>query len=324
MNRKKIIIAAVIFVVLATAAGYKVFRPQEHGITATGTIEITRVDITPKVGGYITEFRIKEGDNLTNGQRVAVISRPDLKAQVLRDEAALEKAIAGLKDLEKGARSQERQEFLAMVQSANSVYQKARTDFERYKVLYSQGAISAQQYDSAKSALDVAYQALVSAQQKLSLADEGARPDAVTAQKQEVERNKAILASSRSQLADTIITTPRSGLVLSKNYENNEYVNPGSPIATIGDMQDCWVKVYVASTQLGLIKIGQQVNVKVDSFPDKIFHGHIKEISQTAEFTPRQSLTQRERANQVFAVKVKLDNSRGILKPGMPADVIIL
>lgn len=324
MNRKKIIIGTVIFLAFMAAAGYKIFRPQEQGITATGTIEITRVDITPKVGGYVTELQIKEGDSLTNGQKVAVISRPDLQAQVLRDEAALEKAIAGLKDLEKGARLQERRELSAVVQSANSVHHKALADFERYKVLFRQGAISAQQYDSAKSALDVAYQALVSAQQKLSLADEGARPDAIIAQKQEVERNRAILASSRSQLADTVIAVPRSGIVLSKNYENNEYVNPGSPIATIGDMQDCWVKIYVASTQLGLIKVGQQVDVKVDSFPDKVFRGQIKEISQTAEFTPRQSITQRERANQVFAVKVKIDNSQGILKPGMPADVVIL
>ncbi|MPN21978.1 hypothetical protein SDC9_169360 [bioreactor metagenome] len=88
-------------------------------------------------------------------------------------------------------------------------------------------------------------------------------------------------------------------------------------------MKDCWVKIYVSSTQLGLLKVGQQVDVKVDSFPDRTFVGQIKEISQNAEFTPRQSITQHERANLVFAVKVKIANDERILKPGMPADVII-
>ena len=75
-------------------------------------------------------------------------------------------------------------------------------------------------------------------------------------------------------------------------------------------------------SQLGLIKLGEKADVKIDSYPDKIFKGTIKEISQTAEFTPRQSITQRERANLVFAVEVKLENKDGILKPGMPADVV--
>ncbi|MDF2634104.1 MAG: hypothetical protein K0R78_978 [Pelosinus sp.] len=117
--------------------------------------------------------------------------------------------------------------------------------------------------------------------------------------------------------------TNLNGVVLNKNYQNGEFVNPGSAIATIGDLNDCWVKVYISSEQLGLIKLGQSVDVKIDAYPDKVFAGNIKEISQNAEFTPRQSITQKERANLVFYVKVKIDNSEGILKPGMPADVVI-
>ena len=120
-----------------------------------------------------------------------------------------------------------------------------------------------------------------------------------------------------------LIASPLDGLVLTKNFEDGEYVNAGAAIATVGNMQDCWVKIYVASTQLGQIKVGQQTDVMIDSFPGKVFSGTIKEISQNAEFTPRQSITQRERANQVFAVKVQIDNSDDSLKPGMPADVVI-
>jgi HlyD family secretion protein len=160
-------------------------------------------------------------------------------------------------------------------------------------------------------------------EQRLSLSDAGNRPKAIEAQRLEVERSKAVLAASKALVQDTVVASPVSGLVLTKNFENGEYINPGSALVTVGYMNDCWVKIYVPSTHLGLIKVGQPADVKVDSFPDKVFRGEIKEISQTAEFTPRQSITQRERANLVFAVKVKIENADGILKPGMPADVVI-
>jgi HlyD family secretion protein len=157
----------------------------------------------------------------------------------------------------------------------------------------------------------------------LSLADEGNRPDTIEAQRLEVARSKAVLAMARTQMADTIVSIPQQGVVLTKNFEKGEFVNAGSAIATVGDLQDCWVKIYVPSTQLGLIKIGQPALIKIDSYPGKTFSGEIKEISQNAEFTPRQSLTQNERANMVYAVKVQINNTEDVLKPGMPADVVI-
>lgn len=323
MVDKRVIVVIVIFILLAGATGYKLLHHVEEGITATGTIEITRADITPKVGGYISGLAIKEGDIVATGQVIARIVRPDLDAQLLRDEMALHKANVQLKDLEVGARAQERKEVAANLAAAQSVRDRAQNDYDRDRKLYQQGAIATQQIDAAQSALAVADSSVVALEQKLSLLDEGNRPDVIEAQRLEVERSKAVMAVSNVLVADTIVPAPLNGIVLTKNFENNEYVNPGVAIATVGDMNDCWVKIYVASTQLGLIGIGQPVNVKVDSFPETTFAGVIKEISQTAEFTPRQSITQRERANQVFAVKVKLDNANGLLKPGMPADVII-
>jgi HlyD family secretion protein len=176
---------------------------------------------------------------------------------------------------------------------------------------------------AAKSTYEVAESSLHSASENLSLLSEGSRKDTIEAQRLEVERNKAIVEASRTQIADTVIAAPLDGLVLTRNFEEGEYVNPGTPIATIGNMSDCWVKIYISSTNLGKISVGQQTDVMIDSFPGKVFTGTIKEIGQSAEFTPRQSITKEERANLVFAVKVQLDNQDGALKPGMPADVVI-
>ena len=321
--KKKLIALAIVMALLLGAAGYKLYGKKEEGITATGTIEVTRTDITPKISGYLSKLTIQEGDTTKTGQIVAYISRPDLEAQVLRDQAALEKAQAQLRDLEKGSRSQERQEIAANLAGARAVHSKAKADYERYSQLYKQGAVSAQQLDGARSAYEVAASSLQAIQSRLSLTEEGSRPDIIAAQGLEVKRNQAILESSRTMLADTIVASPLGGLVISKNFEQGEYVAAGSAIATIADLEDCWVKIYVASIDLGKIKVGQQALVKVDSFPGQSFLGVIKEISQNAEFTPRQSITEKERASLVFAVKVKLNNAQGILKPGMPADVVL-
>ncbi len=320
---KKFIVAGVVFILLIALTLYKLYWNKETGITATGTIEVTQVDITTKVSGYLKEVIYESGDTVEQGVVVAKISRPDLRIQVLRDEASLKKAQFQLADMKKGPRIQELAEAQASVKSSESVYEKTKSDYNRYKTLYEQGGISSQSFENIKSELDVAFNSLASTRERLSLVEEGTRPDLIDAQEKEVERSKSILEISRSILEDTILTNPINGTILTKNYENGEFVAIGSPVYTIADLSDCWVKVYVASSQLGLIKLGENADVKIDSYPDKIFKGTIKEISQTAEFTPRQTLTQRERANLVFAVKVKVENKDGILKPGMPADVVL-
>lgn len=320
---KKLGAAVVILAVLAGLAAYKLYRGQETGITATGTIEITRSDITPKISGYLDELLLDEGNAVSKGQVVARIKRPDLEAQLIRDEAALRKAEAQLTDLRQGARDPERKAAAAGVAAARAVYEKTQNDYERYQELYRRGAIAAQQLDEARSAYDVARNNLTAQLENANLVAAGSRPDVIAAQQQEVERSRAVWELSRTALDDTVIVSPLAGLVLTKNFEPGEYVNAGTAIATVGDLSDCWVKIYVSSAQLGLIQPGQPAEVRVDSFPGQVFAGRIKEINQNAEFTPRQSITQQERANLVFAVKVRIDNPAGVLKPGMPADVVI-
>ena len=284
---------------------------------------MTKTDITPKVGGYLIELLIKEGDQVRQDQLVARIDRPDLQAQLLRDEAALARAQAQLRDLQSGARSQELTEATANLAAARAQAIKAKADYDRYSKLYKEGAIAVQQLDTARSAHEVAANALLAAESRYSLVAEGNRPETIEAQRLEVERSKYVVDASRTQVADMSVKSPLAGRVLSKNYEKGEYVNPGSSVATIGDLQDCWVKIYVSTSQLAGLKIGQPAKIKIDAFPDKSFSGEVKEISQNAEYTPRQSITQRERANLVFAVKVKVNNADEMMKPGMPADVIL-
>lgn len=150
----------------------------------------------------------------------------------------------------------------------------------------------------------------------------GTRSEQITSAQEELNRTKAILAISNSLVSDLKVYAPLDGVILTKNYEQGEYIAAGAPIATIADLSDCWVKVYIPATELGKIKIGTKASLTIDSLPNRTFIGYVREISDKAEYTPRQSITKNERANMVFAVKVYMDNSEKIMKPGMPIDVI--
>ena len=316
------IIILLIVIGLLIWSGYNYYQQKQTAKISTGTIEVTKADITTKINGYMTELTVKEGDHVTQNQVIAKIDRKDLFATLTRDTAALAKAQADLTDLQKGARPEELREASANTAAMQSAYDKDTKDYTRYQSLANEGAIATQQLDNARAAYEASAANLKAAQEKEHLVFAGNRTDQIAASEYEVTRCAAVLQASQIALEDITIYSPLDGLILTKNFEPGEYVNAGTAIATVADMNDCWVKIYVPSADLGKIKIGESVEVMIDAFPDRIFTGHITEISDTAEYTPRQSITKSERTNMVFAVKVAVDNEEMILKPGMPADVI--
>lgn len=323
MKKYKITAVVTVVIVLLCAAGYKLYLQKQNERMFTGTIEVTKVDIVPKISGYLAAINVTEGDRVGKGTLMAQIESKDYLLQLEHDQAALAGAEAVLEDLRKGARAEELEQAAAQSAAAASVYRKTERDWQRYKALYDDGAVSRQQYDEAENAVTVAERQLEAAEAALRLLEKGTREDQLAAQQEEVKRCEALVQQSERNVAYTELTSPVDGLVLTKNYETGEYVAAGTAVMTVADMSDCWVKIYLPSEMLGQISYRQQVKVHIDAFPDKEFIGRIDEISDQAEYTPRQSITARERANMVFYVKVRLDNDSFIFKPGMIADVIL-
>jgi HlyD family secretion protein len=125
-------------------------------------------------------------------------------------------------------------------------------------------------------------------------------------------------------LTYTEIHAPLDGVVLTKNVESGEVVNPGTPVVSIANIDALWINIYIPETQTGLVKLGQAVRVHVDSFPGETFNGKVTFVSSESEFTPKTIQTQEERIKLVYRVKVSLENTGQRLKPGMPADAEIL
>lgn len=332
--------AAVALVLLLSAAGcywgYQYYRGGDAAaIEAAGTIEAATVQLAAKTQGTLESVAVRAGDAVSAGQVVARLARSELAAQRERDALTVARAEAALADLESGAREQEiRQAALAVEAAGTNLAQamldhaQADADLARLEALYEAEAIPPAEYEQAARALEtaanrvaLAENQLETARAKRSLLESGNRPAQIEAARVEVERSRAVLKATEAVLADLVIRAPRDGRVLSVNYEAGEFVTPGAAVITVADLSDMWIKVYIPTDDLPHVKLGREAACTV-SGEDQVFTGVVEEIADRGEFTPKTIQTRQERANVVFGVKIRVQDPDGVLKPGMPADVV--
>lgn len=322
VNKKKIIFILLLLVVASSLWFYRDnFFRSDSQITATGTIEATSVNITARQAGAITKIYFSENDQVKKGDLISEQERNDLSAQREINTLALTKAQMTLQDLLSGAQIQEIEAAQSAVDIASEKVKNAETDYNRFKDLYEKGVCSQAEFEKYQSQYQISKDELTSAQSKLSLVKAGTRNHQIDAAQAEVDRSKAVLKASEAVLADLKLYSPISGSVISKNYEEGEYVSVGASIMTIANLDDLYIKIYVPTDDLPKIKFGQKVSFTVSGINTK-FEGKIEHIADKGEFTPKTIQTKNERTNIVFQVKIKISSNQGILKPGMPADVV--
>lgn len=276
-----VIILALVLYFLLSSKGEK----DKGEISASGTIEITEVEVSSKLAGRIEKLLVDEGDSVLKDQVLIELETKELQAQIKQAQAAYQVSLAQL------AQSKSNSENL-------------KTNLERTRQLFKAGSATQQQLDDQETKYQMAKDQFNSATHL-------------------TEQNKAMIDLIKVNLDNMVIKSPINGLVLSKNTEIGEVVSPGSSLLTLGDLFRPWVKIYIKEPDLGKVKLGQKAQVKIDSYPDKVFEGKVTYISSQAEFTPKNIQTKEERVKLVFGIKVSLDNPLQILKPGMPADVVL-
>ncbi len=295
---------------------------QSDRLEATGTIEATQVELRAKVAGTLRGLTVSAGDTVTKDQLIAEIVRNDLVAQRERDALSVAKAQALLDDLTSGAREQEIREAQIAVDTARLNYDKAAKDYERASLLYKENVISDSEMERTETAFKQSQNALESAKIRLDLLLDGSRPEQVEAARVELERSIAVLKASDAFIEDTKIYCPINGTVLTRNFEDGEVVQAGASVATVANLNDMWIKVYIPTDDLPKIKLGQQVKFTVSGSAEE-YTGVIEEIASQGEYTPKTVQTKKERTNIVYAVKIRFNNDNNVLKPGMPADVVL-
>ncbi len=293
-------------------------------IRVSGNIEVTDAEVSFKIGGRVDQRLFDEGQAVKKGETVAFLDHSDLQAEVAVRQAELLAAQAFLAELEAGSRPLEIEVAKARAASAKAERKRAESDFHRAERLVSTKVIAEEQFVQAKGAYEVAVAKEHEAQEQLKLVIEGPRQEQISQGRARVEQAKAGLALAETRKGYATLTAPLTGVVLSKNVEPGEYVAPGTPVVTVGELEKPWLRAYINETDLGRVKLGQRVQVTTDTYPDKKYEGRISFIASRAEFTPKNVQTEKERVKLVYLIKVDLANPNLELKPGMPADAEIL
>ena len=287
--------------------------------------------------------------------RAAQASLAELEAgyrpeEIAQGQAVMQKAQARLDELLAGSRPEEVAATDASVQNASLNVAHLKIEFERQSKLLKGETISQREFDSAKSEyeramanlreaqeqlklikegprkeqIDQARAAVNEAQQRYEMLKKGPRKETIEQSRARVEQATALRTMAEIRLSYATIAAPFSGIALSENVEPGEYVAPGTPVVTLGDLENVWLRAYINETDLGRVKQGQMVRVTTDTYPGKIYQGRVSFISSEAEFTPKNVQTEKERVKLVYRVKIDIPNPNMELKPGMPADAAIV
>jgi HlyD family secretion protein len=275
-------------------------------------------------------------------------SRPE---EIEAAKAAWERARATWEDLKAGSREQDKAAAEAAYEQARAEFQRMETEFGRATRLREQKIISQEDFDRAESSFKVSREQLRQASEKLSLAKAGFRENQIIAAdfaRQQAEweyklveagprrekhdqamakRDQALenLRLAELQLEYATLKSPLTGMILSKNIEDGEYVSPGTPVVTVGDLEHVWLRAYISQSDEGRVHPGQKARVTTDTYPDEVYWGHVSFVASEAEFTPKTVQTPKERVKLVYRIKIDVDENPNLrLLPGMPADAEIV
>jgi len=321
-------IAAVVLLLVAVAAvtAWWLWPRDEPdtALLASGTVEATDAVLGFQIPGTLAEVAPHEGDEVTAGERLAALSTDEIEAQVRQAEARVTAADARLRQLRAGFRPEEVAQGRARVTAARQRLADAERDLGRTRTLHDGGAVPQEALDKAELARDLAATDADQAAEQLHLLERGARREEIDAAAADLASAHAAQAAVEARLADAVLVAPGSGVVQVRHREPGEVVGAGTPVLTLQDLTDRWVRIYIPEDRIGAVHLGAAVRVSSDTFPGRSYPGEVTFIATEAEFTPENVQTQEERVRLVYAVKVRLTaDPQHELKPGMPVDVEI-
>jgi len=321
-----VVVLLTVVLALGLAAWYVLRggREETDVVRVSGNVEVTDVQVSFKIPGWVQSRPVDEGQTVAAGRVVAELETADLKVERTAQEAALAAAQAILAELVAGSRPQEIAAAEAAVEAAKANAFDAETNFRRISRLERGDLAAQQEYDTGQAHYEAAQAQLRETQERYKLVKEGPRKEQIAQAKARVQQAQSAVDLVKTRLDYAVLRSPLSGVVLSKNIEPGEYVVPGTPVVTIGDLVNVWVRAYINERDLGRVKLGLPVRVVTDTYSNKIYWGRVSFISSEAEFTPKNVQTQEERVKLVYRVKIDIKNPNMELKPGMPADAEIL
>jgi len=294
--------SAVLILVLAAACSSREADPH----VARGTVEVPEADIGAMTAARVVSVRVDEGSTVRPGDTLALLTQTDLSASLAAQGARVATAAANLRDLTAGARPEEIRRAEAELGAANAELTRATAELGRIRALAADDAVSKQALDDAISAERVARGRSQAADEAVRLLRAGSRPERIAGAQAELASARAALGQIEARAADLVLVAPVAGIVLSRNAEPGEALAANVPVVTIGEMGRPFVRVYVAQSLVATLRVGDAATVITGE--GRSLAGRVVAINPKAEFTPRVALTEQERADLMFGVKVEFAN----------------
>jgi len=260
-------------------------------LKVTGVVEANEtVRVTSEIMGQAKEVKVQDGKEVNKGDILIVLGDEQIKIQVAQAQATLDSIQASYDKIKSGARPQEIKQAESAVLQAKINRDSAEENYLRMKKLFSEKAISEQQYEQAKNQYEIADVQYQSAQESYELVIEGATEEDIKSVEAQVRQTKAALDMAKYQLKNTQITAPISGKVTSIVVSSGEMISPSIPLLSIIDVSRIFVKVGISEKDISKIKEGQKVDLEIDAFPEEKFQGEVvskgvavDQISKTLE-----------------------------------------
>jgi multidrug resistance efflux pump len=359
MNRKRLIPILVIAAAAAGTAIYAGWFHQEDALQGSGTVEARNIRVGSKVGGRIDRILVREGDSVAAGQLLVTFDDKELQATLEQSKASAEKAVRGYRpeeiaearaaaaqakaDYEQrlhGYRQQDIDAAQADLDRAKAEEIRSHADNDRYQALAKKDLVSKQQRDTAEAAWKVALAQQQNAQHKLDELQAGYRPEEIASAKahfeqaratleklehgnrrEDVELAKAAYAYDEARFRERQVVAPADATVEVLDVRPGDLIAPNTPIATLLESDQIYVRIYIPETEITRVKVGEKAEVRVDSLTNTVYQGVVEQINQQAEFLPRNVQTREERVHQVFGVKIRINDPSHHVLAGMAADV---
>lgn len=282
---------------------------------ARGTVEVPEVDLGAMSAARVIAIRVEEGASVQAGDTVALLTQVDLGPTLAAQGARVATAAANLRDLEAGSRPEEMRRAEAEVGAATAELERATRELTRVRELASRDLVARQALDDAMTVEKVARARLSATEEALRLLKAGTRPERIAGGRAELANARAVLAQVEARAADLVLVAPVAGIVLSRNAEPGEGLAPNVPVVTIGETGRPYVRVFVPRSRVTSLVVGSAAQVVTED--GRTMAGRVVAINPKAEYTPRVALSEQERADLMFGVKVEFANPAEAPHPGL-------
>lgn len=293
---KKLTLAAFIAVLFASCGN------DRENFDASGTFEAVETSVSAQANGTILSFDIEEGQVLQAGQQIGYIDSVQLSLRKQQLLAQIQAVLSKSPDV------------AAQIAALEEQLKQARHELKRVENLAASEAATQKNLDDARAGVEILEARLLSQRSSLATTSSSLKQETLPLMLQVEQLN--------DQLEKCRIINPVEGTVLVKYAEAYEMASVGKPLYKIADLSNIDLKAYITGGQFSALKLGQPVTVFVDEGPEsyRTYEGTVEWISNEAEFTPKTIMTKEERANLVYATRIRVEND-GLLKIGMYGEV---